>query len=143
MDQPSRKEQIAAVFTRKAQSRHATPSSTTPAPVSAVLAASSPSTHVGRETPNTTATPMPTPNLSALVSAAQSRTETSDTEDNLQDPTSIIGQPATRAAFVDRVANVFGLAQVNRSGLHSFSTVFTDLLCLAIVLIQCVASLHP
>lgn len=143
MDQPSRKEQIATVFTRKAQSPRITPSSTTSAPGSTVPAVSLPPTRVRRETPNTTATPVATPNLSAIVSAAQSSTDTSDTEDSVQDPMSIIGQPATRAAFVDKVANVFGLAEVNHSGLHSFSKVYTRLLCLAVVLIKCVASLHP
>jgi len=63
------------------------------------------------------------PNLSSLVSAAQPGTDSSDTEDGPQDPTSIIGAPATAAAFVNRVANIYGLDKGNRASLHAFNKV--------------------
>ena len=50
----------------------------------------------------------------------------SDAEEG-QHPTSIVGTPTTNAAFVNRVANSFGLEKDNHSNLHAFSKVYVGI----------------
>lgn len=119
-DRP-RSEQVASIFTRRPRGSRATLGSTPSNPSSTVASTPSPRSCTGRETPTP---PSPMHNLSALVSAANPGAESSDNDDSPRDPTSIIGTPATVAAFVDRVANIFSLPKDNRSGLHSFSKVY-------------------
>jgi hypothetical protein len=124
MTNQPRSEQIASVFTRRQRGIRATLAGTPSTPTPTEISTPSLRACSGRETPNTPTPPSATPNLSALVRSANPGTELSGTDDAPQDPTSIIGTPATAAAFVDRVANMFSLLEDNRSGLHSFSKVY-------------------
>jgi len=125
MHKRSRKEEVAAFFAKGSGCSQTTPGSTPPTPgsVAANKSSSSPPIRAEWETANTTTSPSTVPNLSSLVSAAQPGADSSDTEDGPQDPTSIIGAPATAAAFVDRVANIYRLDKGNCASLHAFNKV--------------------